>query len=145
MSTNQPDSNPAPDWRELRRQEREQRHAARAERRTWHGNNAWVGGVILIVLGIVLMLQNFGAFTLRNWWALFILIPAVGSLATAWNIYTRRAGKFTAAVSGPLVGGLVLIAVTVTFLFDLNWGIVGPLLLILLGVGALVGAMAWRD
>ncbi len=141
MNTDQPSNNPAPDWRELRRQEREQR---RAERRAWRGDNAWVVGAILILLGIILMAQNFGALTLHNWWALFIMIPAIGSFAAAWNIFTRSGGQFTSGVIGPLIGGLILTGITATFLFDLNWGLVGPIILILLGVGALFGALFWR-
>ncbi len=146
--TNAPGSNPPPDWRELRRQERSQRHAyrdeLRAQRRAWRGNSAWVVGAILIVLGIVLMLQNLGAFTLQNWWALFILIPALGALAGAWNGFTQNGGQFTPAVIGPLVTGLILAAVTAAFLFELNWGLFGSIVLILIGVAALVGTLAWR-
>jgi hypothetical protein len=90
------------------------------------------------------MLQNFGTFTLHNWWALFILIPGVGALAGAWNSYTHSGGQFTPALIGPLVAGLILTAITFAFLFDLNWGLFGPILLILLGVAALAGTLAWR-
>ncbi len=141
MGIKEPTNDPPPDWRELRRQD----HAARrAQRRAFRENNAWVTGAILVLLGVVLLAQNLGAFTFRNWWALFILIPAVGLFATAWNLYTHAGMEFTPTLVGPLTGGLVLCAITAVFLFDLNWGLAGPLILILVGIGAFLGGLVWR-
>ena len=118
------------DWRDVRRAERE---ARREERRARHGSSGtpWVGGVILILLGVILLLQNFTQFHLNNWWALFILLPAFGSFATAWN---RR-------VRGALISGGVLLLVTAAFLFNLNWGLVLPILLIVWGVTLLLNSL----
>lgn len=138
MSTNQPANNAAPDWRDLRRQERAEHRAAR-------GSGAWFVGALLIVVGIVLLLQNMGAITLYNWWALFILIPAAASFGTAWRIFSNS-GQFSPAVIGPVVVGLVLIGITAVFLLELelNWNLVGPILLIVIGGSMLIGALAWR-
>ncbi len=136
--TEQPDNTQPPDRRELRHQIREQR---RAERRELTGGTGWIAGAILVVLGVALLMQNYGLFALRNWWALFILIPAVGSFTAAWAIFRNNGGRFTPVGIGPLIGGLILIALTATFLFDLSWGIVGPILLILIGIGALLGTV----
>ena len=129
-----------------RHMERAQHHAerarARAERRAqrW-GGGAWVGGAILIALGMVFLAQNLGLATLDNWWALFILIPAVGSLGTAWNIYQHNDGQLTPAARGSLITGLVLVAIAAAFLFNLNLGLLWPLLLILAGLAALLNAV----
>ena len=40
----------------------------------------WVGGLILIVLGVVFMLQSAGIMV-GNWWTIFIFIPALVSAA----------------------------------------------------------------
>ena len=136
----QTDQTPAPDWRELRREERERRRAARRS-----GTGAWIGGVVLILLGVVFLLQNLGALELDNWWALFILIPAIGSFAGAWNAYRNSGGQLTGTVIGPLIGGLVLTAVAAAFLFELDWGKIWPLFIILAGIGALVGALARQE
>lgn len=111
--------------------EREQRSAA-----------PWVAGLVLILLGGFFLLQNFGLLRLNNWWALFILIPAIGSFATAWSIYQRSGWRLTSAVRGPLIGGLILSMVTAAFLFELDWGLIWPVFLILIGIGALVTAFA---
>ena len=76
-----------------------------------------------------------------NWWALFILIPAVGSLMTAWNIYQANGSQWTGAARGPLITGVILVLVTATFLFGLSWGLMVPLLLILAGAAALLNGM----
>ena len=127
-----PEDNAAPspvpeqrNWREMRREERRARRAARRQ-----GNFGWIGGAVLIVIGIAFLLQNLGLPTLQNWWAVFILIPALGSLATAWNIYQNNGRQFTAAVRWPLLSGLIIAAIAVIFLFNISFGAYWPLLLI---------------
>ena len=143
---NQPASSLAPippaaeqDWRDMRHSERE---ARREERRARRGSNstAWVGGVILIVLGVILLLQSVRGFYLNNWWALFILIPAFGALADAWNRY-RQDGRLNRRVRGALITGGVFLLITATFLFNWNWGIVLPVLLIVWGVTLLLNSL----
>ena len=108
----------------------------------WEGNGAWVGGTILIVLGALLLLNNLGFYLPRHWWAIFLLIPAAGSFASAYSMY-RRAGAATAPVRGAIVGGLILVGLTVLFLIDFDWGKYWPVILILLGI-AVLGGSAWR-
>ena len=128
----------AEDWREARREARRQRRASRV-------GGAWIGGAVLIVIGLVLLLGNLGVTStfLENWWALFILIPAFGAFAGAYRSY-RDSGRFTGAIVGALIGGLVLTLVALTFLFGLDWRLMGPVLLIGLGVGGLLTALAGR-
>ncbi len=144
MSTNQPTNTntPTPDWREMRRQERAQR---RAERRS--GGGAWIVGAVLVAVGAILMMQNLYGLTFNNWWALFILIPAVGCLAAAWRTFQNNGSVFTWTLLVPLAIGLVLLAVTATFLFDyvVNWSIVVPVLLIGFGVVVLLANFAARE
>ena len=128
------------DRREGRRQRREERRAARGA-----GNGgAWVGGVVLIVLGVVFLLQNTGASSLENWWALFILIPALGAFGRARSNYQDAGGRLTAAVRSALMGGVVLTLVSAAFLFNLNWGLLAPVLILLVGVGLLINALLPR-
>ena len=124
------------DRHEERMRRREERWAARGGR----GSGAWVGGAILVILGIVFLLQNMGAFVLNNWWALFILIPAIGAFAAAWRNYQDAGGRLTGAARGSLIGGVVLTMVAAVFLFNLNWTVAGPVLIILAGIGLLLNA-----
>jgi cation transport ATPase len=112
-----------------RKKIRDERRRARASRR----GGGWIAGIVLILLGLVFLLQNIGGFSLQNWWAVFILIPALGSFASAWNTY-QNSGGFTAAVRGPLVGGLFLTAIALIFLFNISFGIYWPVLLIIGGL-----------
>jgi hypothetical protein len=121
----------------MRRAER----AARRQERAARYGGAWIGGVVLILLGVVFLLQNTGTRLPENWWAFFILIPAGGAFTAAWNSYQRAGGQLDAAARGSLIGGLVLTMVAVTFLLNLNWGILWPVLLIIAGVGALLNAL----
>jgi len=106
---------------------------------------AWIVGGVLILLGIVFIVRNVAGLSLGNWWALFILIPAIGSLMTAFRMYERNGRRFTSASRGPLVGGLVLLAITAVFLFNLEWAKVWPLILILVGLGLLLTSFERRS
>jgi hypothetical protein len=110
------------------------------ERRARRRDQPWLGGLILIALGVIFLLQNVTGFQFRNWWALFILIPAFGSLGTAWSL-AQRAGRLNRPARGALFSGLVLLAITATFLFNLNWNLFLPILLIALGIGMLINTM----
>jgi hypothetical protein len=102
---------------------------------------AWIVGGVLILVGIIFIVKNVSGFELHNWWALFILIPALASLGTAYTMYRKNEGRFTAASRGPLIGGLVLLFVAGVFLFDLDWGAMWPVLLIIVGAGTLLSVL----
>jgi hypothetical protein len=110
------------------------------ERRTSSNVSSLALGAVLIIIGIIFLLQQAGDFRLDNWWALFILIPTVGSWATAWRLY-RDAGRITRGVRSAFFGGLAPLLVAMIFLFEMDWGKVWPAFLILAGVGALFGAL----
>lgn len=100
-------------------------------------NNAWIAGLVLIGIGVIFLLNQFTGFELNNWWALFILIPALGAFGNAFR--TRQAnGSFGKEGRGSLIGGLILTFVASIFLFELDWGQVWPVFLILAGVGILL-------
>ncbi len=126
--------------------DRAARRAARRARRT-EGGPAWLGGALLITLGLIFMAQNFGVLAFENWWALFIFIPAVASFGAAWDRYRDAGGLVTSDVLGSLVGGLIFSFVAVVLLFDIslgiNWVLLWPLLLILGGAAMLLKVL-WR-
>ena len=121
-----------------RAERRAERRAARA------AGGAWLAGAVLIGLGALFLLQNLGAVTVRNAWALLILLPAAGSFATAYGAYRLNGGRFNATARGSLISGLIFVAFTVFFLFDLEVLKWWPMLLIAVGVGALLNAI-WPD
>lgn len=103
---------------------------------------SWIAGIILIVLGGMFLMRNMGnfAFPLDNWWALFILIPAIGAFDTAIRAY-RQTGAFTSAVRGSLLVGIVLTLVSAAFLLNIGWTYFGPALMILAGLGILFNSI----
>jgi hypothetical protein len=101
---------------------------------------AWVPGIILIGLGVIFLLNNVTGFQLHNWWALFILIPAIGSFGKAVDSF-RSAGELNREGWGALTGGIILTLVASAFLFNLNWGLIWPAFLIIGGLGMLFGAL----
>lgn len=105
-----------------------------------HGSGAWVPGLILIGIGAYFMLQNFTDFELNNWWALFILIPAFGSLGNFFRAY-RKDGRISGEARGSLIGAMIFFFVAAIFLFGWSWGAVWPVFLIIAGVGALLSGL----
>ena len=140
-----PDQTNMPDRREDWEQRRQERHARREEWRKERGEyrsgRGWIWGVVLVLIGALVLLQNFHLLTLNNWWALFILIPAIGALVGAWRAIKVSGGKFTRAARGELTVGIVLILITAFFLFNLNWSIWGPILIVLAGVAIIINAL----
>ncbi len=127
MSTN--DMNTRSDHLEERRQGRTQR-----------GGGAWVGGAMLILLGLILAGQNMNLLAFENWWALFILLPAIGSFATAWRVYQAE-GRFTMRARSAAIIGLIFTLAAAMFLLEMDWTTFGPVLLILAGIAILVNAL----
>lgn len=100
----------------------------------------WIPGAILIGIGAFFLINNFTNFHLNNWWALFILIPAFGSLGNFMRAY-RKDGRLNGEARGSLIGSLILFFIASIFLFELDWGTVWPVFLIIGGFGALLSGL----
>ncbi len=118
------------------------RRAARRQRRMERRGGSWIGGSMLIGLGILLLMQKTGTISFGRWWSLLILIPAVAAFANAWKEYQAAGGQLTGRSSSALIGGLLLSMVTAALLFNLDWGWFGPALLLLAGLGFFVRGYA---
>ena len=94
--------------------------------------------LVLILLGGLFLLQNFGALPgLGNWWALFILIPALRAAGMAWALYRDAGHRLTAGARRALLSAAFFVFLTAMFLFNLSWGRFWPVFLILAGLEAL--------
>ena len=142
-----PVPNPAPgapqpqyrDWREQRRAEREARRQARLQRYGGH-HYGWWGGLFLILLGVVLLLENLGIPFPVNWWALFILIPAFWAYVAALENYQDK-GRLTRSAAWSLSVAVLLTLLALCFLLNLSLNPFWPVLLI--AAGAAMLASAW--
>ncbi len=123
------------------------RQEARLERRaTRRAGRGWLGGILLIALGALFLLQNVGYFPgFTNWWALFLLLPTLGIFSAALRTYQQNENQWNRQVMGLLLGGLFLFGFMIVFLFDLNLGLFGPLFLIGAGVLLLFGTLRIGD
>jgi hypothetical protein len=87
------------------------------------------GGLILIALGILIILNYMGLYEFGRSWPMLLIVIAVGTLI-------QRAGD---------IGGWIIAAVGIFFLVKENWGFqfyaaakyILPILLILLGANIL--------
>lgn len=107
-----------------------------------HTSGPWIGGGILIALGVIFLLQQMGYSLPSNWWAIFIAIPAVAALVSAWRAYQRQ-GTLGGPARGALVSGVILAIIAIALLFNVNLGNIWPILLILLGI-VVIGGAYWR-
>ncbi len=107
------------------------------------GPGAWIAAAILVGVGILFLLQNLGHPVPGNLWSLLLLIPAVFSLVGFWKKYQANGG-FGAGMAGPLITAVILIGLTIVFLFDIdvNWGLFWPVLLIVIGFAVLMQSLA---
>ena len=98
-------------------------------------------GLVVIAVGVLFLLRNFGIslpfMQLHNWWALFILIGAVPSLAYAGQRY-RSTGRLDQRVLHSLLSAAAVVMVAVFFLLDLEWQRWWPLFVIYGGLWMLV-------
>src|SRR6267143_198405 len=110
--------------------------SSRASRRY----GSWIPGLTLIGIGLVFLVQNYLGREIHNWWALFILIPVSFMLERGYA--SLQAGRSAEAV-GQVMGGLVLVALIVIFLFDLPFGQLWPIFLIIGGLSLLFSRRTW--
>jgi hypothetical protein len=109
------------------------------EARRGGGYYHWMGALILIALGVVFLLRETGVVALGdNWWVIFLLLPAAGLFVNAWQRYQAQGGQTGSAVWGQVLGGVVLLVVALTFLFNWNWDLIWPVFLIIGGIYILV-------
>ncbi|MCB8982006.1 MAG: hypothetical protein H6657_31750 [Ardenticatenaceae bacterium] len=120
---------------DLKDAEKEKLETDHGDRHSNRGNVT--GGLVLITIGVIFLLSQITGFHINNWWALFIMIPAVFKLNEAWQGYQSN-GRFTDETRNALFGGLMLATVAGFFLFNIGWNLFWPLVLIMIGLGALL-------
>ncbi len=106
-------------------------------------------GLVVVLVGVLFLLRNLGValpfLQLHNWWALFILLGAVPSLAYAAQRY-GSSGRVDQGVLHALLTAAAVAMVAVLFLLDLEWERWWPLFVIYGGLWMLVrGGRRDRD
>ena len=108
-------------------------------------SHIWIG-LVFIVGGAIILLNQLDVLPFKlNWWALFILFPAFGTLTRAYNRYRSTNDVFEMGVMIPALVGLFMLFLFVSlFAGDathLNLRVYWPLILIVLGLGLIVGRL----
>ena len=111
-----------------------------SQRESWFGSKGLLPGLLLITLGAIFLLNNLTGFYLGNWWALFILIPAVNNFSSGLQIF-RQSGHFGRKVRSRFFSAFFLTLLSIAFFLDLDFSLLWPAFLILAGLGVLVGAL----
>ena len=106
-------------------------------------SNIWIG-LVFIFGGTVVLLHQLDILRLElNWWALFILLPAVGTLARAYDRYRSTNDLFEMGVMIPALVGLFMLLLSVSLFvgdaIDLHLRVYWPIILIVLGLGLILG------
>lgn len=110
-----------------------------------HHKNQFFWPAMLIMVGIIFLIQNLSPVPVHlNWWAAFIYIPVLGSLATAFNAF-QKSGKFDAAVRSALGGVIVVGTVATMLLLGVSWRHWWPLMLIAPGLSMLIDGISIAD
>jgi hypothetical protein len=103
------------------------------------GFSRW-GGVSLMVLGGILFVMNVLSVSLENWWALFILLPALILFNLGWRVRRAENGRFPFLARFNFAVGLIIFVVAVMFLINLNWLLWWPLMLIVPGFALIIAS-----
>ena len=130
------------------RQEKEEKHGEKEEknweekwRRDPLGGMVWAG--ILIWAGLVLLADNFKLLVRLEWMEAWAVILIGAGLILLLEVAVRLlVPAYRRAVTGTLILGLVLIGVGLGDL--LTWDVIGPLILIVLGLFILVRVLLRR-
>jgi hypothetical protein len=98
-------------------------------------------GLVIIAIGVFFLLNNLGVelpfVRYHNWWALFILIAAIGPIGQAVQHY-RTSGRLDSTVIRHLLSATTIIVVALLFLLDLRWDLWWPVFLIIGGCWVLL-------
>lgn len=109
----------------------------------WFSANLWIG-LAFIAGGAIILLNQSGLVSFEmNWWAFFILIPAIGSFSSAYHRYRTTNNLFDMSVMMPALIGMVMIGLMFNLLggngWNFNWNLLWPVMLIIIGLGMIFG------
>ena len=96
-----------------------------------HYTNRMTWGIALIVFGGLFLLDtlNVAPIHFYNWWTIFIMVPGINFLITAYQRY-KQDGEFSDPVRRAGFRGTLLILVALTFFLNFDWGIMFSIFLI---------------
>lgn len=106
----------------------------RSPSKSRRGQNNWIIGLALLVVGGILLVQNLVGLQLDRWWLILLIVPAIGAFATSWRRYQTFGGAERGTVIRPMIVGGILLLIIVILLFNIQGQMVLPILLVLAGI-----------
>lgn len=103
--------------------------------KTYRRHSGWSFGLVMIALGCLFLMRNYGYPMPDNWWAFIFLVPALPNLSRAF--YFARKGDLREALV-PLVRACLYGFLATAFLLDWDWAQIWPIFLIAGGIGMIV-------
>ncbi|MBT3251895.1 MAG: hypothetical protein HN729_12775 [Candidatus Marinimicrobia bacterium] len=95
-------------------------------------NRYWTGA-LLVLLGIYLLLEKSGYIPeLENWWALFIVLPGLATIGSAYKSLMDE-GIITRRIIDRIASGVTIMFVGCVMLFGWQWSRIWPVFLIIIG------------
>lgn len=96
----------------------------------------WAFGVAVVIIGAILLARNLGIklflLDFHHWWAVFILVAAIGPLQQAYAEYQKMGWTRVAANSLVSAGSIIFVALI--FLLDLSFSVWWPVFVIIGGL-----------
>lgn len=106
------------------------------ENKKQNGGFQMSAGLMMVGIGVIFLINEITNFQIINWWAIFILVPAVLNWGNAYKLF-QETGTITKEVIQMVLTSLFPVIVASIFFFDMDWGKVWPVFIIIGGVTAL--------
>ena len=100
---------------------------------------AFVGGSIIILLGVLFFLAQIEAFSITwtNWWWYFIF--GLGCILIAYAALRAAVATYRGTAVGPFIGGVILLFIGLAGVINIEtWW---PLILMAVGIAIIVGGL----
>jgi len=108
------------------------------------GVTQW-GGLSLVLLGGAFFASSVLGIRLENWWALFILLPALAMFGGGLAFPRKENGRFSFPSRLFFGIGLVPLVVAGMFLLNLDWSVWWPLMIVTPGFSLLIATSRNSD
>ena len=101
-------------------------------------------GMAMVAFGLLTLWFTVTGRMIENWWATFILLPALFFIVLAGGLFYWQNGRFNIPVSVNLGVGLVILTIALMFFLNLNWENWWPMMIIMPGVAVVMCRLALR-
>lgn len=102
------------------------------------------GGMAMVVFGLLTLWFTMNGRMIENWWAGFILLPALFFILLAGGMFYWLDGRFNIAVTVNLGIGITILTVAIMFFLNLDWAVWWPMMIIVPGFAVMLNRLALR-